>query len=68
MNEKQIQRLCQVVGPKYGLNLTHEGLVITSVNGEPTSFDASQYMPDQFIDFLTKIIGTKMKADLWDWQ
>ena len=68
MNEQQVERLCRVVGPKYGLQMAHEGTVVTMINGEPTSFDARQYMPDQFIDFLTKIIGTKMKADLWDWQ
>lgn len=68
MNEQQVDRLCTVVAPKYGLTLTHEGTMITTVDGEPTSFEATQYMPDQFIDFLTKIIATKMKADLWNWQ
>ena len=67
VNEKQVERLCQIA-PKYGLTLEHQGLIITKVNEAETSFDAGQYMPDQFIDLLAQMIATKMKADLWQWQ
>lgn len=67
MNQEQVDRLCQIA-PKYGLRLEHQGLVITKINDAPTTFDAAQYMPDQFVDLLSKIIATQMKADLWQWQ
>jgi len=67
VSEEQIARLCEIA-PKYGLHLEHEGLVITKVNDQPTELDTTKYMPDQFIDLLTQIIGTNMKADLWDWK
>lgn len=67
MNEEQVDRLCRIA-PKYGLQLAHEGLIITEINGQTTSFDAATYMPDQLIDMLSKIIATQMKADLWQWQ
>ena len=67
MNQAQVDRLC-AIAPKYGLHLKHQGLVITEINGAPTTFDAAAYMPDQFIDLLAKIVATNMKADLWQWQ
>ncbi|HIW71354.1 MAG TPA: hypothetical protein H9875_01880 [Candidatus Levilactobacillus faecigallinarum] len=67
MNEEQVARLC-AIAPKYGLVLEHDGLVITKINDAPTTFDTAKYMPDQFIDLLSKIIATQMKADLWQWQ
>lgn len=67
MSEAQVARLCEIA-PKYGLQLEHQGLVITKINGQATAFDTTKYMPDQFIDLLAKIIATNMKADLWQWQ
>ncbi|HJE44093.1 hypothetical protein [Levilactobacillus namurensis] len=67
MTQAQVDRLCEIA-PKYGLQLKHQGTIITEINGAPTSFDASTYMPDQFIDLLARMIATKMKADLWQWQ
>ncbi|MCH5465064.1 hypothetical protein [Levilactobacillus tujiorum] len=67
MSEEQVARLCEIA-PKYGLYLEHTGVVITKVNDQQTTLDTTKYMPDQFIDLLTQIIGTNMKADLWDWK
>ncbi|AYM02553.1 hypothetical protein [Levilactobacillus yiduensis] len=67
MDEAQVERLCQIA-PKYGLTLEHQGLIITKINDQPTTFDTASYMPDQFIDLLSKMIATNMKADLWQWQ
>lgn len=67
MSEEQVARLCKIA-PKYGLYLEHTGVVITKVNDQQTTLDTTKYMPDQFIDLLTQIIGTNMKADLWDWK
>lgn len=67
MNEQQVERLCQIA-PKYGLTLEHRGLIITKINEAETSFDTAAYMPDQFVDLLAKIVATRMKADLWQWQ
>ncbi|MFC6274441.1 hypothetical protein ACFQET_02810 [Levilactobacillus tangyuanensis] len=67
MSEEQVKRLCEIA-PKYGLTLESQGLVITKINGQPTEFDTTKYMPDQFIDLLAQIIATNMKADLWQWQ
>ncbi|ABJ64929.1 hypothetical protein A6F53_11130 [Levilactobacillus brevis] len=67
MNEEQVARLC-AIAPKYGLTLAHDGLIITKINQQSTTFDTSKYMPDQFVDLLAKIIATQMKADLWQWQ
>jgi len=67
LTQEQVERLCQIV-PKYGLYLEHRGSVITKVDKQTTDLDTAKYMPDQFVDLLSQMIATKMKADLWQWQ
>jgi len=67
LTQEQVERLCQIA-PKYGLYLEHQGSVITKVDKQTTDLDTAKYMPDQFIDLLSQMIATKMKADLWQWQ